>query len=411
MIHAVPAAATDERDASRRGEPAWRAGRPTTIGLVGTYPPRACGIATFTRDLRSALLPLADEDVPVIALDRSNGADPDRYPGEVVFRVRPPGIAAPDLRAVVDRHEVGALLVQHEFGIFGGPAGRDVIDLIVAAGVPVITTLHTLPPDPTPEQARMLEAIGAVSARTVVMSERGRRLAMERYGFEPERLAMVPHGVPDLPFVGTAAAKAAWGLPDVPTILSYGLLSPNKGLATAVEAMAAIVAAIPDARLVIAGATHPEIVRQHGERYRRSLMDQASRLGVSDQVEFIDRYLTTSELHGLLLASDVFIAPYADSGQITSGTLAAAVASGRATVATPFEHARELLADDRGRLVGFGDAEALAGAVIEILSDEVARSAMRARAWAHGRTMVWPAVAAAYAGMVERVAWSPTAAR
>ncbi|MET0772780.1 MAG: glycosyltransferase family 4 protein [Candidatus Limnocylindrales bacterium] len=408
----MPTTSTDERRESRRGEPAPPVRPRSTIALVGTYPPRACGIATFTRDLRSALLPLVEGDLPVIALDRSNGADPERYPDEVAFRVRPPGISARDLRAVVDRHDVGALLVQHEFGIFGGPNGRDAIDLIVAAGVPVITTLHTLPLEPTSEQAMVLEAIGALSARTVVMSERGRHLAMERYGFEPRRLAKVAHGVPDLPLVATGPAKAAWGLPDAPTILSYGLLSPNKGLVTAIDAMAGIVAAVPDARLIIAGATHPEIVRQHGERYRRSLIDQASRLGVLDHVEFIDRYLTTQELHGLLLASDVFIAPYADSAQITSGTLAAALASGRAIVATPFEHALELLADDRGRLVPFADADALAGAVTELLTDEAARMGMRERAWAHGRTMVWPAVAAAYAGMAEGViAGSLTGAR
>jgi glycosyltransferase involved in cell wall biosynthesis len=341
--------------------------------------------------------------LPVIALDRANGADPARYPPEVAFRVRPPGVAEADLRAVIDRHDVGVLLIQHEFGIFGGPAGRDIIDLIVAAGVPVITTLHTLPPEPSHEQARMLEALGAMSARTVVMSQRGRRLATERYGFDPDRLDVIPHGVPDLPFVGTAAAKAGWGLRDQPTILSYGLLSPNKGLATAIEAMAGIVRTVPDARLIVAGATHPEIVRQHGERYRSSLIDQASRLGIADHVEFIDRYLTTQELHGLLLAADVFIAPYADSGQITSGTLAAAVASGRAVVATPFEHARELLADGRGCLVPFDDPDALADAVAGLLTNEAERSTMRARAWAHGRTMIWSAVADAYAATVGRV--------
>jgi glycosyltransferase involved in cell wall biosynthesis len=377
---------------------------------VGTYPPRACGIATFTRDLRYALRELWSGELPVIALDRGSGSDPERYPTEVALRVCPPGIPGTLLRDVMAGHRVGVLALQHEFGIYGGPTGRDVLDLIAASGVPAITTLHTLPLEPTTEQARILGSLAASSARVVVMSERGRRLAVEGYGFDPAAMRVIPHGVPDMPFVETSHAKRSFGLPDGPVILSYGLLSPNKALGNAIAAMPEVLRGSPDAQLIIAGATHPEVRRQRGEAYRDSLIEQARRLGVAERVRFIGRYLTPDELRDLLLAADVFVAPYGDSAQLTSGTLAAAVASGRAVVATPFEHARELLADDRGVLVPFDDPAALGEAVVSLLSDETRRAAVRRRAWDHGRTMVWPSVAGAYGQLVTEVLEaSPTA--
>jgi glycosyltransferase involved in cell wall biosynthesis len=366
---------------------------------MGTYPPRACGIATFTRDLRQAVGAAWAGALPVVALDRGTDSDPTTYPPEVELCVRPPGVPVEAIGRMVRRHDVGVVSVQHEFGIFGGPAGSDVLRLVDTVGVPVVTTLHTVPVAPDTTQAGVLRALGDMSARIVVMSERGRRLAIEGYGMVPERVHVIPHGVPHVPFVSTEGPKAALGLAGEAVILSYGLISPNKGLHTAVAAMAAVLGCIPEARLVIAGATHPEVRRLHGEAYRQSLHELARDMGVAHRVTFVDRYLTASELQAWLLAADVFVTPYGDSAQVTSGTLAYALASGRAIVSTPYEHARELLADGRGSLVAFDDPAALGDAIVRLLADDEARLVTRRRAWDHGRRMAWPEVGRAYAAL------------
>ncbi len=336
--------------------------------------------------------------LPVVALDRGTDSDPQAYPPEVDLRVRPP-IPQDAIRRLVGRHDVELVSVQHEFGIFGGTAGSDVLHLIEAAERPVVTTLHTVPVTPDPAQAGVLRALGDASARLVVMSDRGRRLAIEGYGMDPDAIRVIPHGVPDVPFVPTDGPKAALGLAGEALILSYGLLSPNKGLHTVVAAMADVVRVIPEARLVIAGATHPEVRREHGETYRRSLQELARSSGIAHRVTFVDRYLTAAELQTWLLAADVFVTAFGDSAQVTSGTLAYALASGRAIVSTPYEHARELLADGRGSLVPFDDPTAVGDSIVTLLADDHARLMVRRRAWVHGRQMVWSEVGRAYAAL------------
>ena len=396
--------AIELKSSSLRGRSAPSAAPVSTgLALIGSYPPRACGIATFTRDLRRALVSSWGAPVSVVALDRGTPADPIGYPGEVVHRIRPDRMDGRDLRDALAVAGIGVISLQHEFGLFGGNAGDEVLDIVRAArSRPVVTTLHTVPIDPDAEQERVLRQLARTSARLVVMSRRGQRLLCDRYGVDPSGVRVIPHGVPDVPFVPTTTAKSALGVPEDMIILSYGLISPNKGLELAIRALAAALPSVPNARLVIAGATHPEVVRQHGEGYRRSLQQLAEDLRVVHRLTFIDRYLTDEEVRAWLLAADVFVTPYADSAQVTSGTLAYAVASGRAVVSTPYEHALELLASGRGRIVPFGDHRAMGAAFAELLTDELARARTRRAAWDQGRGMVWPAVGAAYAEPLRR---------
>jgi glycosyltransferase involved in cell wall biosynthesis len=236
------------------------------------------------------------------------------------------------------------------------------------------------------------------------MSHRGRVLLADRYGVDPALVADIPHGVPDVPFVPTAPAKAGLGLGDRPVILSYGLISPNKGLETVIGALAMGGERLAAARLVIAGATHPEVRRRHGEAYRASLQALALRLDVERRVVFVDRYLDDEELRRWILAADVFVTAHTEAAQVTSGTLAYAVASGRAVISTPYEHARELLAEGRGVLVPFGSSARMADALVALLTDDEHREGVRRAAWERGRAMTWSAVASAYVALLDDVA-------
>jgi glycosyltransferase involved in cell wall biosynthesis len=339
---------------------------------------------------------------PVIALDRGGPTDPDDYPDEVVLRLRPGPVSRSRLDDVIgDGPSVIAL--QHEFGIFGGPLGEDVLSLIRAAHRPIVSTLHTVPLVPDPAQRAVLRAIADASARVVVMSRRGAQLLAHSYGVPRQHIEVIPHGVPDVPFQPTGSARARLGCGDDRIILSFGLLSPNKGLELAIRGLAHALPEVPQARLVIAGRTHPEIERRFGEAYRESLRDLAADLGVGERVTFVGHYLDADELRGWLLAADVFVTPYGDSAQITSGTLAYAVASGRAVVSTPYEHAQELLANDIGVLVPFADERALGAAFRDLLLDDTRRERMRWLAWCAGRGMAWPAVGGRYADLLREV--------
>jgi glycosyltransferase involved in cell wall biosynthesis len=380
------------------------------LAMIGSYPPRACGIATFTRDLRRAVQAHWLGEVSVLALDRGTAVDPARYPQEVTLRIKPGKSCGPEIDETLTSGDVGIVSLQHEFGLFGGSAGDDVTGIVMATRRPVVTTLHTVPIDPEPDQERVIRQLARSSVRLVVMSRRGQRLLVERYGIDPSVVRVIPHGVPDVPFMPTATPKAALGIPDDMLILSYGLISPNKGLELAIAGLAETLPSVPRARLVIAGATHPEIVRRHGEAYRRSLQQLACDLGVAHRLTFIDRYLTDEDVRAWLLAADVFVTPYVDSAQVTSGTLAYAMASGRAVVSTPYEHALELLADGRGRIVPFGDPRALGAVLVELLSDAPARERIRRAAWDYGRGTVWSAVGMAYADLFMEVLTSRSGA-
>ncbi|MDP9250946.1 MAG: glycosyltransferase family 4 protein, partial [Chloroflexota bacterium] len=373
---------------------------PPKLAMIATYPPRRCGIATFTRDLRSALVDSTGGDPHgwphVVALDHGRG-DPRAYPPEVTLRLRRDRQAYRETGAGLAAAGVEVVSLQHEYGIFGGPSGRGVLDLLEGLPMPVVATLHTVVEHPHPLQRSILAELVDRSARVVVMSELARARVRTIYALDDAKLAVVPHGVPAIPLVDPLDARRRLGLPEEPMILSFGLLGPAKRLELVIDALAEIRDQAPTARFVILGATHPEVRRRHGERYRRALVEQVERLGLTERIVFVDRFVEADELIGWLQACDIFVTPYGNAEQVSSGTLSLAAAAGRACVSTPYEHARELLGDGRGALVPFNDAPALAEGLAALLTDPALRAELGTRAHAYATLAAWPSVAAQYA--------------
>ena len=367
------------------------------IAFVGTYPPRRCGIATYTRDLRDAVAAeLADAEclvVPVV------GAEPDGgHPAEVRFTIRDSSLPAYRRAAeYLNLCNVDVVSLQHEYGIFGGPAGAHVLALVRSLRMPVHTTLHTVLAEPTAEQREVMEELLDRSARVAVMTERGRGLLRDRYHVEDARIDVIPHGIPDTPLVPPAVARERLGIDARWMLLTFGLLAPNKGIEHVIAALPAILADHPDAVYVVLGATHPHLVRSEGERYRERLAGLAAELGVRDRVLLLDRYVELSELVQFIAAADLYITPYLNQDQITSGTLAYAFGCGKPVISTPYWHAAELLADGRGVIVPFCDPAAIARETTALLGDDTRRAALASQAWEAGRSMIWPRVAERYA--------------
>jgi glycosyltransferase involved in cell wall biosynthesis len=327
------------------------------------------------------------------------------FPPEVRVRLRTdrPG----DYIAVADRLNRAAydvVALQHEYGIYGGDDGERTLDLLDELDVPVVSTLHTVRAQPSGNQRRILDAIVRSSARVVVLSRAAARLLVEVYGHDPGKVEVIPHGVPDLPFVEPEAVKPFLGLAGRPTVLSFGLLGPGKGYELAINAMADVVPAVPAACYVILGATHPELLGREGEAYRSSLQGLVTDLGLGEHVRFVDSYVDLPTLGRWLQAADVFVTPYPGAEQVVSGTLAYALGTSKALVSTPYAYARELLADGRGRLVPFGDRAALGREIRDFLLDRPARDAARRLAYRHGRQMTWQAVGATYRRLYADVA-------
>ncbi len=370
--------------------------------FLGTYLPRKCGIATFTHDLRqSVAAQSAPGDCPVIAVTQ-RGAN-HGYPPEVVCE-----IAEDDprsyLRAAEFLNRGGAdlLCVQHEFGIFGGEAGRHLLTLLRALRTPVVTTFHTVLRAPSPAQREVMRSLIGMSDRLVVMTERGRTFLRETYGAPDAKIDLIAHGIPDVPFEEPDRCKELFAVEGRLTLLTFGLLSPNKGIEHVLAALPAIIAEFPQVVYLVLGATHPNLVREQGETYRRSLEQLAQRHGVEEHVVFFDRFVDLAELKDFIGAADVYITPYLNEQQIVSGTLAYAFGAGKAVVSTPYWHAAELLAGDRGVLVPFADSGAIAREVAALLRDQGRRLAMRRRAYGIGRGMIWPRAAEHYLGTFAR---------
>lgn len=376
---------------------------PSRVALVGNYSPRRCGIATFTHDLRTALAAHTPDHAPlVVALTDDQG--PYAYPDAVSFEIaeseRASYVAAADY---LNFTGVDLVLLQHEFGIFGGEAGSHVLELLRRLTMPVVTTLHTVLTDPDPAQRRVMEALVARSSRLVVMAEVGRTILVERYGVVPGKVEVIPHGVPDQPFLDSALAKESLGFGDRDVLLTFGLLGPGKGIEVMLDALPTVVAKNPDALYVVLGATHPNLVRNEGERYRDTLKSRADVLGVSANVAFIDKFVHEPELLEAIAAADIYVTPYLNEAQITSGTLAISFGMGKPIVSTPYWHARELLADGRGMLVPFGDVAAMAAAINAVLGDRVLKSDLRKKSYAAGRATIWPVVAERHATLFAEV--------
>jgi glycosyltransferase involved in cell wall biosynthesis len=366
------------------------------VGFIGNYLPRHCGIATFTTDLCEAIATEfpATSCIAGAINDRSEGYN---YPSRVRFEIdqNDPGSY---LRAADFLHinNVEVISVQHEFGIYGGMAGDLLLDFLECVKKPVVTTLHTILQSPDPDQLRVMKELDRLCARFIVMAERGRQLLVDVYGVDPGKIDLIPHGVIDMPFVDSNFYKDIFGAEGKTVLLTFGLLSENKGIETAIRALPAILKRNPDLVYMIVGATHPHLIAREGEIYRDGLAELAKRIGVSGQVVFHNHFVTLEELKEFIGGSDVYLTPYRNVEQITSGTLAYAFGAGKAVVSTPYWHALELLGDERGIIVPFDDVEALSDAVNDLLAQPTRMTAMRKRAWKEGRKMVWPEVARRY---------------
>ena len=366
------------------------------IAFIGNYLPRQCGIATFTTDLCEAIA-AEYRDTTCIALPINDVEAGYAYPTRVRFELSEKDIKSYRRAAdFLNINDVDLACLQFEYGIFGGRAGSHILTLLRELRMPIVTTLHTILHEPNADQKRVLEHVAALSDRLVVMSERGVEFLQSVYGVQPEKIDFIPHGIPDIPFVDPSFHKDLFGVEGKVVLLSFGLLSPNKGIETVISALPAIVSRYPNVVYIILGATHPHVIQHDGETYRLSLQWLAHEKDVESHVIFYNRFVSLEELFQFIGAADIYITPYLDAAQITSGTLAYTLGAGKAVISTPYWYAQEMLADERGVLVPFRDSEALAAQVVDLLDDESKRHAMRKRAYLFGRAMVWKQVAHRY---------------
>jgi glycosyltransferase involved in cell wall biosynthesis len=366
------------------------------IAYVGTYPPKECGIATFTLDVVNST-DLSGWRSIVFAVD--DAAPTETHPdSKVVYTIEKEN-RADYLRAakLLDKHKVSLLSIQHEYGIFGGDHGEYILDLVRAVTMPVAVTLHTVLPSPSDAQRRILKEMEKRASCFVVMAHKAVELLEDVYGIAPSKIRFIPHGAPNAPFHAEKAAKAKLGLEGRRVLSTFGLISPNKGIEDAIAAMPDVVKQEPTATYLVLGQTHPVVKRKEGEWYRESLMEQVQDLGLTGNVKFVDRYLTLQELIDYLLATDIYITPYyANPHQITSGTLAYAMVTGKVIVSTPYLYAAELLAEGRGFLYPFRDSAKLSEIIENLLTDDGLFEETRRKAYEYGRSMTWQAVGIQY---------------
>jgi glycosyltransferase involved in cell wall biosynthesis len=366
------------------------------VAIVGTYPPQECGIATFTMDMVNAT-DLSGWKSVVIAVD-SDGAHAQSADKKVVARIEKESQASYLAAArKINADDISVLSIQHEYGIYGGDDGEYVLTLARAVRCPVVVTLHTIMPEPTPGQRRIIRELERCCDMFVTMAHAGEKLLHEVYGVCPGKIRFIPHGSPYFPLQPQMALKEQFGLAGKRVLSTFGLISPNKGIEDAIAAMPAVVEKVPNALYLILGQTHPVIKRREGEWYRAQLEQQVRDLGMENNIRFVNSYLSLQQLIDYLMATDVYITPYyANPHQITSGTLAYALAAGKVIVSTPYIYAQELLADGRGFLYPFRDSEALAKIAGDVLCDERLFEETRMRAYEYGRTMTWESVGVQY---------------
>ena len=370
---------------------------PQSISVIGNYIPRQCGIATFTADLCEAIaLQLPDPDA-VIVLAMDDIEKGYNYPDRVKFEIRD-NMPADYLRAAdyINVKNPDVVILQHEYGIFGGDHGATLFQLLENLKIPLITTLHTTLPEPEVRQKEILIELGKISKRLVVMSNKAKNLLKDVYQIPDSKIAMIPHGIPDVPFMDSSYYKGQFGVENRKVILTFGLLGPGKGLEAMIDAMPGVVERHPDAVYLILGATHPHVLKEMGEAYRHGLQQRIQQKGIEDHVMFFNQFVDLDLLTQFITASDVFVTPYPFRGQIVSGTLSYALGAGKAVVSTPYLYAEEMLADGRGTLVPFDDVEAMSVAITELFSSESLRNSIRKKAYQFCRSMVWKDVAQSY---------------
>ena len=378
-----------------------RGAAPLKLALIGGFAPRKCGIATFTTDLFEQLA----AHQPRIASDVWAIEDPEGPPADERVRGRIASDSVADYHRAaqaINRGGYDAVWLQHEYGIFGGECGELVCDLVERIAAPLIVTLHTVLSDPSGKQRTVIEKLVRLASRIMVMSQNSRTLLIDNYRADPSRIVVIAHGAPDRPFGRQEQFKAKLGLARRPVLMTFGLLGPGKGIETMISALPGIVSRHPDVVYRIVGATHPKLVAAHGEAYRERLATLAAELGVEDNIVFDNRFLDSDELLDQLEACDIYVTPYPNLQQSTSGTLSYAVALGKAVVSTPYVHARELLTDGAGVLVEPGSSPALTSAVLDLLDRPGALETSQRAAWERGRETIWPCFASACAKLVAR---------
>jgi glycosyltransferase involved in cell wall biosynthesis len=380
-----------------------KASLPSRIAVIGNYLPRQCGIATFTTDLCGAI---AAEygTARLLALpvnDTDQGYD---YPARVRWALAQNDVASyQEAAQFLNFNNIDMVCLQHEYGIFGGPAGSHILHLLRGLKMPVVTTLHTVLREPDPNQLMVMEQIAELSDRLIVMSQLSSQFLQEIFKVPGSKIDTVPHGVTDLPFLDPNFYKDRFGVEGKAVLLTFGLLSPNKGIENVIQALPQILAKHKNVVYIVAGATHPHILRREGDKYRAHLQDLAKEVGVESNVIFHNRFVSPEEMVEFIGAADIYITPYRHEAQVVSGTLAYAIGAGKAIISTPYWHAIELLDDRRGALVPFQNPDAIAHKTIELLDTPAVRHAMRKRAYLLGREMIWKRVAQGYMESFARV--------
>jgi len=373
------------------------------IAYIGTYPPTECGIATFTRDLVSSISKYTPFCDPIV-IAVGGESDIQQYP-KIVKRQVPKS----DLQAYLDtadfinESQASVLNLQHEYGIFGGPDGEYVLSLLERVRIPIVATLHTVLFSPSPNQKRIVQRIAELASAIVVMVKMGKDMLVDCYGIDPDKVVVIPHGVPNVHRVPSASVKKTLGIQDRPVISTFGLINRGKGIEYAIKAMPAIVEKFPNAVYLVLGETHPGVRNYEGESYRLELLQLVAELGMEKHVLFNNRYLTLDELINYLCATDVYITPYLNKDQICSGTLAYALGCGRAVVSTGYLYAEEVLSEGRGVLVDFKDSDQMAEKAIELLTNTAVREQMESRAYAYGRRAAWFNVGIDYLDLIHSI--------
>ena len=381
---------------------------PTRIAFVGNYLPRQCGIATFTTDLCTALAAEYGGG-RLFAIPVNDPESHYEYPEQVRLELEQEDLTSYERAAEFLNFNGNDLVcLQHEYGIYGGIAGRHILALLRKLKMPVVTTLHTVLRDPDENQRIVLEEIARLSDRLVVMSEQAAKFLREVYAVPSEKIDIIPHGVPDFQFMDPNYFKDRFGTEGKSVLLTFGLLSPNKGIENVIRALPAILARHPNVVYIVSGVTHPHIRRREGERYREQLLALAEQLGVSSNLILVNRFVSAEELVEHVGAADIYITPYRQEAQIVSGTLAIALGAGKAIISTPYWHAKELLADNRGVLVPFENPDAIGEAVLRLLDNDGERHAMRKRAYLHSRETIWPKTARKYMASFQRARFERT---
>ena len=376
---------------------------PSRIAVIGNYLPRHCGIATFTTDLCSAIS-AEYGTARLLALPVNDTDEGYDYPARVRWTLVQDDVRSyQDAAAFLNFNNIDMVCLQHEYGIFGGPAGSHILHLLRGLKMPIVTTLHTVLREPNPDQLLVMEEIAELSDRLIVMSQLSSQFLQEVFKVPGSKIDMVPHGVPDLPFLDPNFYKDRFGVEGKAVLLTFGLLSPNKGIENVIQALPQILSKHKNVVYIVAGATHPHILRREGDNYRASLQALAKEIGVESQVIFHNRFVSPEEMVEFIGAADIYITPYRHEAQVVSGTLAYALGAGKAIISTPYWHAIELLDDRRGALVPFQDPNAIANKTIELLNTPAIRHSMRKRGYLFAREMVWKRVAQGYMQSFSRV--------